>query len=344
MKTKQKIGIFGGSFNPPHVGHTNLVETVAKKIGLDFVYIIPAYQNPLKVKIDGPTPEQRLTMTQLAFQDLGEKFVVSDLEINRKGTSYTIDTINDLKNKHPEADLFLILGADNFELFSDWKDPKKILENCNLIIASRPGWEVPTEKAELPDFFQKITADFDFNFVELKYGTSVQFLKLKDIEISAQEIRKWVRIGKNVDKYLPLAVERYIADNKIYASLGSKIPDYKKFTEFCAQVLFDRKAIQVRAFDLRQLSAPTEFSLVASGTSTRHATALGENIMMAVKEEFNVYPQSVEGTDEGRWVLLDYGSLIIHLFYDFVRQEYSLEKLWQDGVDLKLVDNSARSK
>ncbi|HWU42544.1 MAG TPA: ribosome silencing factor, partial [Bdellovibrio sp.] len=69
-----------------------------------------------------------------------------------------------------------------------------------------------------------------------------------------------------------------------------------------------------------------------------HAAAMAENIVLAVKEEYNIHPQSVEGIDEGRWVLVDYGSLIIHLFYDFVRQEYNLEKLWKDGKDLGFTD------
>lgn len=86
------------------------------------------------------------------------------------------------------------------------------------------------------------------------------------------------------------------------------------------------------------MSAPSEYAVIASGTSTRHAAAMAENVVMAVKEEYNVHPQSVEGIDEGRWVLVDYGSLIVHIFYDFVRQEYSLENLWRQGVDLGLKD------
>ena len=89
---------------------------------------------------------------------------------------------------------------------------------------------------------------------------------------------------------------------------------------------------------MTRLTAPSEFVVIASGTSTRHAAAMAENVVMAVKEEYNVLPQSVEGIDEGRWVLVDYGSLIVHIFYDFVRQEYSLENLWREGKDLGLKD------
>lgn len=334
-----KVGIFGGSFNPPHIGHTNSIQTVAKKLGLQSVHIVPANQNPLKLQTEGPTSAQRLEMVRLAFSDLGPNFVVDDQEILRQGSSYTIDTVLNLRKTVAAEDLYLIIGADNFENFSEWKDYAKILNEANLVVTSRPGWDLPREQSDLPGFVQDFVEEFDFNYIELKTGRSIQFMRLKDIEISAQEIRKWVRISKNVDKYLSLSVENYIKQNKIYAAIGDRIPDYKAFTEFCGNFLFSKKGIQVRGFDLRKIAAPSEFSLIASGTSTRHAASLGENLIQAVKEEFNVYPQSIEGMDEGRWVLLDYGSLIVHLFYDFVRQEYSLEKLWKDGEDMGLKDS-----
>lgn len=333
-----RVGIFGGSFNPPHIGHLNAIQDVAKKTGLQKVHVVPAAQNPLKMKTEGPSPEQRLEMTRLAFSDVGDMYLVDDQEIKRGGASYTIDTVMNLRKSVEAKDLFLVIGADNLEELAQWKDYQKILAEANLVVTSRPGWELPTALDELPSFLQPMVEDFDFNFVELKTGRSIQFVRLKDVEISASELRKWIRISKNVDKYLPLSVENYIKAQKIYAPIGDRIPDYKKFTEFCGGVLFSKKGIQVRAFDLRSMSAPTEFALIASGTSTRHAASLGENLIQAVKEEYNLYPQSIEGMDEGRWVLLDYGSLIVHLFYDFVRQEYSLEKLWTAGQDLGLKD------
>jgi nicotinate-nucleotide adenylyltransferase len=180
--------------------------------------------------------------------------------------------------------------------------------------------------------------EFDFNFIELKTGRNIQFVKLNDLEISGTELRKFLRNGKNVEKYIPLGVESYIKANKIYRNLGDRIGDYLKFTEFCSHRLFDKKAIQVKAFDLRKMSAPSEFTIVASGTSTRHTASLAENLMMSVKEEYGLYPQSIEGVDEGRWVVVDYGSLIVHVFYDFIRQEYSIENLWKEGIDLKVKD------
>ncbi|WP_413576342.1 nicotinate (nicotinamide) nucleotide adenylyltransferase [Bdellovibrio sp. HCB290] len=333
-----KIGIFGGSFNPPHMGHINAIQTVAKKMGLNKIHVVPAAQNPLKTPVEGPTAEQRLELTKLAFAQYGETYVVDDQELKRGGMSYTIDTIMNLRKTYEASDLYLIVGADKFEELSQWKDYSKILAETNLVVTTRPGYDMPESMDEMPGYLKPLVADFDFNFIELTTGRNIQFITLRDIEISSSELRKWLRTGKPVEKYLPLSVETYLKEHKLYRNLGERIGDFEKFTEFCANILYANKGINVRGFDLRKITAPSEFAVVASGTSTRHASAMAENIVIAVKEEFNVHPQSVEGVDEGRWVLVDYGSLIVHVFYDFVRQEYSLENLWRDAKDLGLKD------
>lgn len=333
-----KIGILGGSFNPPHFGHLNLARTAREKAGLSEVRVIPAAKNPLKKMVEGPSAEERLELTRLAFADLGPGFNVDDREIKRGKTSYTIQTLEEIKAENPEAELFLIMGADLLPEFKAWKDWKKILEIANLIVTSRPGVDLPKSQEDLPEFLQPFVTDQDFNFMTLKTGREIQFLQLNDVAVSATELRKWLRTGKSVQKYIPLGVESRIKEKGLYAPLGDRIGDYEQFAEFCANILFSRKAINVRGFDLRPTTAPTEFAIICSGTSTRHTSSLAENLAAAVKEEFNVFPQSLEGAEEGRWVLLDYGSLIVHIFYDYIRQEYSLENLWKEGKDLNLKD------
>ncbi|MBX2988170.1 MAG: nicotinate (nicotinamide) nucleotide adenylyltransferase [Bdellovibrionaceae bacterium] len=334
----KRIGIFGGSFNPPHMGHVNSLQTVLKKMGLDRIHVVPSNQNPLKVQVEGPTPQQREEMIRLAMSSYGDAFFIDDREIRRGGVSYTIDTLKEFRKDHAAENLFLIIGADNLESFHEWKDYKKILTEANLIVTTRPGFEIPTSVEEMPEFLRDLVEEADFNFIELKTGRSVQFLTLSDVEVSSSDIRKKLRSGRPVQKELPLSVESYIKEQGLYRPLGDRIGDYRKFVDFCANVLFERKGINVRGFDLRPTTSPTEFALVASGTSTRHASALAENVIARVKEEYNVHPQGVEGMDEGRWVVIDYGSLIVHLFYDFVRHEYALENLWKDGKDLGLKD------
>lgn len=334
-----KIGIFGGSFNPPHNGHVNSLTTVQKKMGFDQIHIIPNSQNPLKIQTEAPAPEHRIEMARLAFSTYGKAFQVDDCELKRGGKSYTIDTIKELRKTHESKNLFLIIGADNFENFSAWKDYKKILEEVNLVVTTRPGYQIPESENEWPDYLNGLVGESDFGSLELTTGRSIEFITLDDLDVSSSELRKKLRVGRPVEKYLPLSVESYIKANKIYRPTNEKITDYKKFTEFCAQVVFDKKGIAVRAFDLVKMGTTTDFTLIASGTSTRHASSMAENLTMAVKEEFNVLPQGVEGVDEGRWVVVDYGALIVHLFYDFVRQEYNLEELWTAGSEIEVKDS-----
>lgn len=331
-----KVGIFGGSFNPPHLGHINAVTAVAKKLGLKKVHIVPAAQNPMKVPIDGATPEQRLEMTRLAFSTYGDQFVIDDQEVKRGGKSYTIDTVKALRKDHTPDEMNVILGLDAFESIGGWKDLSKLLEETNFIVVTRPGSGLPDTLEELPEAIRPFVKDFDFNFVELKTGRSIQFIAIADIEVSGTDLRKKIRSGRNLEKLLPLPVEGYIKEHQLYKPLGEKVGDYEKFTHFCADFLNGKKSIMVRGFDLRAMQAPSEFTLVASGTSTRHASSLAENLITAVKDEYGLYPQSLEGADEGRWVLVDYGSLIVHIFYDFVRQEYRIEDLWKAGKEISL--------
>lgn len=331
-----KVGVFGGSFNPPHMGHLNSLQTITKKAGLGKVHVVPAAQNPLKAQTEGPTPEQRLEMTKLAVESWGPQYFVDDQEIKRGGVSYTIDTVRELRKIVESENLYLIIGIDQFHQMDKWKDLKELLTEANLIVTSRTGHDFPEDKNDLPAKIKKLVAEYDFNFIELTTGRNIQFVNLQDIDISATELRKWLRTGKNVEKYIPLSVESYIRKNKLYQNLGQRIGDFEKFTQFCANVLFSKKGIQVMGYDLRSISAPSEFTLVCSGTSTRHTSSLAENLSQAVKEEFNVLPQSIEGLSEGRWVVIDYGALIVHIFYDFVRQEYALEKLWKEAKDMRL--------
>ncbi len=336
-----KIGIFGGSFNPPHNGHVNSLTTVQKKMGFDEIHIIPNNQNPLKIPMDGPSNEHRVEMAKLAFSTYGDAFKVNDIELKRGGKSYTVDTIKELLKTHKSSELFLIIGADNFENFSEWKDYKKILELVNIVVTTRPGYQIPENESEWPDYLTPYVAESDFGTLELNTGRSIEFLTLNDLDISSSELRKKLRLGRPTEKFLPLAVESYIKEKHLYKVTGQKISDYKVFAQFCAQVLFDKKGIAVKAYDLQGVSTSCDFSLIASGTSTRHSSSMAENLVKAVKDEFNLYPLAVEGVDEGRWVVVDYGALIVHLFYDFVRQEYRLEDLWKDGKEIKMSDETA---
>lgn len=341
METTERVGIFGGTFNPLHVGHLNSMLTVAKKVGLQKVMVIPTYQNPVKEPIEGPTPEQRLEMVRAGIKEYEDLLQIDDQEVLRGGSSYTIETLKGYTEKYKSDDLFLIVGVDVFYDMDEWRDLEKILELTNLVVTTRTGNHLPYSLEEFPERIRDMVADYDKKVAFLNTGRFIHFVRLDDIDVSATEVRKKLRNGQNVAKYLTSSVEEYIKEHNLYRPLDVRIADFEQFTRFCANVLYEKKAINLRGYDLRPIEKPSEFAIICSGTSSRQAAALGEGVIRAVKENFGVLPLSIEGLKEGRWVVVDYGSLMIHVFYDYVRNEYRLEDLWRGGIDLQLRDPAA---
>lgn len=332
-----RMGIFGGTFDPLHSGHINCIMSAKQRLSLDQVAVVLAAQNPRKSPIEGASIENRLEMLKIGLAPLSDYVKIDEQEVTRGGLSYTVETVENYAKTVSPENLFVIIGMDQLDQFDKWKDFEKILTMANLAVITRPGHNMPYETEDLPSGLQSMVSEFEKSFIALKTGQHIEFIRLQE-DVSASEIRKSLRMGRGVEKYLTAEVERYIREHKLYAPIGPKIGDYEDFTRFCADLLFEKKGVAIKGYDLREMDAPSEFTLIASGTSTRHASSLADFVIREVKAEFNVFPQSIEGAQEGRWVLIDYGSLIVHIFYDFVRQEYRLEELWKRGKDLKVVD------
>lgn len=188
MQSK-KIGMFGGSFNPFHIGHINCIVETRKVLGLDSVMVIPAYKNPLKPMIESPTPEQRLHMTKLSCKE-HDFIYVDDRDINRKGDSFTILSIKELEKMY--SDIYLIMGADLFGFFYDYEGYDEIAKRVRVVVASRPGYEI-------------------------KKGRDIIHVKLNDIDISASRLRDWIK--KNDSRlydYMNKEVVDFIKEQKLY--------------------------------------------------------------------------------------------------------------------------------
>jgi len=322
-----KVGVFGGNFDPFHFGHLNSMQTIAEKFHLKEIRAVPAFISPLRVQTQGSTPAQRLEMVKAGIQGHEDLIKVDTQEMERGGVSYTIDTLEAYSNDGFK-EIFLIIGMDQFMKFDQWKRFDQILGLADLIVTSRPGVELPYSMEDWPISVRSMVADHDRQQAILKNGRSIHFVQLKDVETSGTEIRRKIRLGQSVQTDVPAAVAEYIKSQKLYESVERNIGDFGKFTDYCALNLTEKGGINVQSYDLRSANAPSEYTLIASGTSTRHTTALAEHLIKEIKKDYGVWPESLEGQGEGRWVVVDYGSLIVHLFYDFVRQEYRLEDLW----------------
>ena len=133
-----RIGILGGTFNPPHLGHLISAQEAYLQLGLDRVTLIPARIPPHKPVEDEPGPEHRLELCRLAIQG-DERFDVSDLEVVRDGPSYTVDTLEELHSSAPEHELFLIVGGDIAAGLPSWREPERVLSLATLAVAKRRG-------------------------------------------------------------------------------------------------------------------------------------------------------------------------------------------------------------
>ena len=322
----QRIGIFGGSFNPFHKGHLNNVLNVAHKTGLKKVLIIPSYQTPHKDFIESPSPDQRLIMTKIGCLEHAKLLQVDEREVQRKGVSYTITTLQQLYQKG--VDLFLIMGLDLFYKFDSWKDYEEILKVANLIVTSRPNYFFPESLEQVPKGLRSFITKFQLQDIKMTSGKVIKFVQIEeDIAISSTYLRQKLWNGKSTYQYLDVKVEEYIKENHIYQKKPINYTT-ESFTQFCGKVLDQQKAFDIKAFHFQSMNHITDYSLIASGRSKRHTCSLSEVLIQNVKDEFSVLPLSVEGAVEGNWILIDYGSLIIHIFYEEHRSKYDLESLW----------------
>lgn len=337
MSQSSSIAIYGGTFDPFHYGHIYCIQNILEKTKVDQVHVIPAFQNPLKELSEGPSPQQRYEIAKIALSDF-ENVTVDDQEIQRGGKSYTVDTVDQFLENHRPEDINLIIGLDSFYQLPLWKDYEKLLESCNLIVISRPGHVLPFSEKDLPPEIAQHVVAKDYSYMAMKSGRTIEFLRVPGLDIQATDVRKRLKTGRNVNKFLDLNVQNYIKENDLYPLIGPKVQDYKSFTHYCAQSLFGNKAFNLRGFDLEEMDAPAQYVLICSGTSKRHTQSLAESLCHDVKNEFGMGPLSLEGTEEGRWVLVDFGGLIVHVFYDYLRMDYNIESLWKGAVDMDIKD------
>lgn len=189
-----RIGIFGGSFNPPHLAHLIVAEQLRSSLRFDRVYWIPGARPPHKDVQALAEGAHRMAMVQLATAD-NPAFVVSDVELRRDGTSFTIDTVRELKQEHPGDELFLMMGGDSLSDFHRWKAPGAILDEVPLAVYRRSGWTVPSEFSQ---------------------SGRVYIADTPLIEISGTDIRKRWAEGRSVRYLVPDAVIRYMDENNLY--------------------------------------------------------------------------------------------------------------------------------
>jgi nicotinate-nucleotide adenylyltransferase len=188
-----KIGLFGGSFNPPHIGHLIVAEEVFYALRLAKVLFIPTNIPPHK-RCEIP-PELRYEMTCIAISG-NPRFDITDIELKRGGTSYTVDTLRDLHGQFRETDFYLLVGADEFAQIETWKEPETVLSLAHLVVMLRPG--------------------HDLTEVSHQFRDRCTTIEVPLIEISSTYVRELVKQGRNMEYVVPPGVARFIETKNLY--------------------------------------------------------------------------------------------------------------------------------
>ncbi len=195
-----RIGVFGGAFNPPHMGHLVCAQEVLLQLELERVLFVPVGHAPHREIDDNPGAEARLEMVELAIAG-DERFAVSRVEVDREGPSYTSDTLGLLRAEMPDDEFFLILGGDQAAALPTWHEPEKVLEQATVAAVARVGWSRSASGIKLS---------------RLRGSDRVRHLDTPVIQISSTGIRRRVREGRPIRYLVPAAVEEYIRAHELY--------------------------------------------------------------------------------------------------------------------------------
>jgi nicotinate-nucleotide adenylyltransferase len=197
-----RLGVFGGSFDPPHVGHLLLAQDAVEHLALDRLVFVPAARQPLKPGA-GASAAHRLAMVGLLAGD-EPRFAVDPVEIERGGLSFTVDTLRHLRRRDPEASLLLLLGADAAVLLPQWREPGEVLALARLVVMTRDDRTAATLPAEI-------------RALAIRGAGEPLALAARRVDVSSTEIRERVAAGRSVRGFVPEAVAGYIAAHGLYA-------------------------------------------------------------------------------------------------------------------------------
>jgi nicotinate-nucleotide adenylyltransferase len=212
-QTHKAIGLLGGTFDPIHMGHLRMALELYEALDLAKVHIIPCYQ-PVHRKLPIATPQQRLDMVQCAIAS-EPTLQIDDREIRRKGQSYMIDTLSELRQEMPQTPLCLLLGIDAFLGFPSWYRWKDILAHAHLIVAHRPQYQLPSTGVVSDLIKERLQNELAYIHENLSGGILLR--PITSLEISATDIRKQIAMGKNPRYLLPGRVYDYIKEHGIYS-------------------------------------------------------------------------------------------------------------------------------
>lgn len=189
-----KLGLLGGMFDPIHLGHLRAAEIVRESLGLDEVIFVPAGVPPHRGR-PAAAGLDRYAMVALATSTQ-RAFLPSDVELAREGPSYTVETVAQLRARHPQAEVFLIVGSDNLPMIAEWREPERLLEMCTVAVVERPG-SAPAPAGKVPP-------------------ARLRRVEGTTLPIASRDLRERIRAGRSVRHLVPDGVADYIEKRGLY--------------------------------------------------------------------------------------------------------------------------------
>lgn len=220
----KKIGLIGGTFDPVHNGHLHLAKEAQNFLDLEGVIFVPAFRSPHKLGLEPESCKHRLSMLALALENQ-PGFSMDRIEINKNTVSYTIETLQELKSNHPDWNIFLILGADAFQTIDTWKQCSQLLDFCNILVGTRPGFELKISESiknklslsepETKKHASKIEKEI-MVLENRQKEAQVIFFNISPLDISSKDIRQRIIQKEEIKNLLPPSVDHYIMKHRLY--------------------------------------------------------------------------------------------------------------------------------
>ncbi len=200
LRGVERLGVYGGTFDPIHTGHLIVAEEARHVLMLDKVLFVPARISPLKQGLQAGAIDHRLEMVRLAIAG-NPHFVLSHIDVSRRGPSFTVETLGMLTEALPGTELFFIMGMDSLMTFHHWRNPQGILDMAKIAVVTRPGCEIQIQEAYqvLPPLQERCI-----------------FIDTLQIGISSTDIRERLHVGRPICYQVPADVEEYIRDHRLY--------------------------------------------------------------------------------------------------------------------------------
>ena len=348
------LGIFGGTFDPIHVAHLAVAEEAAEALGLERILFMPAGQPPHKPGLEITPAEQRLEMVQLAIAG-NDRFMVDRREIDRGGPSYTVDTLEDLRAARvaegASPDLTLVLSAEAFLGLMTWREPRRVMELARVVVAPRDGYPDagpaflaehhagPRRPGDLPRW--AASAPLGERAASPRGGRSIAPLSRPGCGRGVyRRPCSLPALPEGPAIVTEPAMPRLPTDSAT-APRADGLPKRAKtapaterppleLARRIVELAEDKKAADIVLLDLAGLTTMADYFIICSGGSERQLSAIADGIISSLRDE-KTRPIGREGTAASHWVLVDFGSVIVHIFTPPEREYYGLEKHWSEA-------------